>query len=113
MENDQVLPEELFGIRRTLESEPGLRAFVEANVRTARIARERSSVGFFATLVFKEGLPATERAQWDWNFVHPDMPCGGSFICWREGTNSLVLEAVAFVGEWPKSLALESCTESP
>lgn len=101
MTNASILDEEKFCLRNVLLNEPDLSEFVDRNLASATVVRRRSQAGFFATVTFREVLPETARAQWDWDFKHRGMSNGGSFICWREDPSALGLEAVAFDDDWP------------
>jgi hypothetical protein len=101
-------PEERFALSRIFhEADDFSRAVVSALDRVEVVARESTGVGFFTTLRFPAQLPESKRAQWDWNFTHRALPYGGSFVCWLEGADSLLLEAVAHEGSWPESFQPE------
>lgn len=100
-----LLPEEAFALGQALGAEPALRDFIAESLEHASATRERTGVGFFVTVTFSRELPPTEFQQWDWNFSHPAMPSGGSFICWKESSTALGLEAVSHEGEWPTAFS--------
>lgn len=87
---------------KALAEEPELLLFIKANEREAVASREETGVGFVSTVRFSARLPKTTASQWDWNFSHHRLTHGGSFICFRDGDDGLVVEGVAHVGEWPR-----------
>ena len=105
-----LLPEEAFALRQALGAEPALRDFIAKSLEDASVTRERTGVGFFATVTFSRQLPPTEAEQWDWNFSHLAMPNGGSFICWKESSTAIGLEAVSHEGDWPATFRSDEFT---
>lgn len=77
------------------------------------IKREKTGVGFFSTIRFP--CPVSElmrQRQWDWNFDHRDLMYGGSFMAYFEPPSTIVLEAVAHHGDWPKIFDSQAFVET-
>jgi hypothetical protein len=79
-------------------------AAIREGLQTAEVIERWSTrVGFFSWVKFRQSLPHTvSLRQWDWSFSHRELTHGGSFIAWRQSSDTIGLEAVSHHEDWPK-----------
>jgi hypothetical protein len=66
------------------------------------LERKITSDGYLSVIQFDQDLPRNdEKKKRYWNFKHPYLDHGGSFIAWYELPNIIKLEAIAHNAVWP------------
>ena len=95
----QLLDEELFGLVFTLGENLNIQ-FDSADV----LERNRTGVGFFATIELSMPFPDVNKGQsyWEKNFEHRRLPYGGCFMVSLVAPDVLEIEAIAFESSWPE-----------
>lgn len=96
-------PEERFALIMVFEDNSPLSSEIRTLLDAADvIERKYTGVGFFSIIRFSKPLiELVGNSQWEWNFRHKKLSHGGSFICWFEEKDKIILEAVSHIGKWP------------
>ena len=86
-----------------------LGAAVRAGFETAEVLeRDFTGAGVYVTIRFAGPLPDGGHTFLnDWNFEHPSLRHGGSFVCRRQSDNTVLLEGFTYDDPWSAEMAVD------
>jgi hypothetical protein len=100
---DVINEEELFALSKIfLDANTSELPIIEYLGNSQVLERKITSTGYLSVIQFDRDLPKNdEKNKWYWNFKHPLLDHGGSFIAWYASSNIIKLEAIAHNDLWP------------
>lgn len=109
----ELTKEERFAVTMLFRGRSNFELAVLDGLKKAQVSeRKFTGVGYFSTILLGFDLPPlAEKNQWNFNFDHKLLDCGGSFIAYCELPSIVELEAVSHDGSWPAAFSPDLFSE--